>query len=133
MIMVLRKLVPNHKDRMIYASLVIIAANSGGAFSPIGDVTTIMLWNKGVITAAGVMEEIFIPSLVSMIIPTLLLQRSLKGELALVDSKMATDYEVLDFLRLKEVIFVLGVGGLIFVRYLNQSHICLLSLEYYWY
>lgn len=116
MIMVLRKLVPNHKDRMIYASLVIIAANSGGAFSPIGDVTTIMLWNKGVITAAGVMEEIFIPSLVSMIIPTLLLQRSLKGELALVDSNMATDYEVLDFSKTqRKIIFVLGVGGLIFV------------------
>ena len=116
MIMILRKLVPDHKDRMIYASLVIIAANSGGAFSPIGDVTTIMLWNKGVITAAGVMEEIFIPSLVSMIIPTLLLQRSLKGELALVDSKMATDYEVLDFSKTqRKIIFALGVGGLIFV------------------
>ena len=47
MIMILRKLVTDHKDRMVYASLVIIAANSGGAFSPIGDVTTIMLWNKG--------------------------------------------------------------------------------------
>ena len=116
MIMVLRKLVPDHKDRMIYASLVIIAANSGGAFSPIGDVTTIMLWNKGVITAAGVMEEIFIPSLVSMIIPTLLLQRSLKGELALVDTNKATDYEVLDFSKTqRKIIFVLGVGGLIFV------------------
>ena len=116
MIMILRKLVPDHKDRMIYASLVIIAANSGGAFSPIGDVTTIMLWNKGVITAAGVMEEIFIPSLVSMIIPTLLLQRSLKGELALVDSNMATDYEVLDFSKTRrKIIFALGVGGLIFV------------------
>ncbi|WP_455050846.1 sodium:proton antiporter NhaD [Hoylesella nanceiensis] len=116
MIMILRKLVPDHKDRMIYASLVIIAANSGGAFSPIGDVTTIMLWNKGVITAAGVMEEIFIPSLVSMIIPTLLLQRYLTGELALVDSNIATDYEVLDFSKTqRKVIFVLGVGGLIFV------------------
>lgn len=116
MIMILRKLVPVHKDRMIYASLVIIAANSGGAFSPIGDVTTIMLWNKGVITAAGVMEEIFIPSLVSMIIPTLLLQRSLKGELALVDTNKATDYEVLDFSKTqRKIIFVLGVGGLIFV------------------
>ena len=61
MIMILRKLVTDHKDRMIYASLVIIAANSGGAFSPIGDVTTIMLWNKGLITAAGVIAEIFIP------------------------------------------------------------------------
>ena len=116
MIMILRKLVPDHKDRMIYASLVIIAANSGGAFSPIGDVTTIMLWNTGVITAAGVMEESFIPSLVSMIIPTLLLQRYLTGELALVDSNMATDYEVLDFSKTqRKVIFVLGVGGLIFV------------------
>ena len=116
MIMILRKLVPDHKDRMIYASLVIIAANSGGAFSPIGDVTTIMLWNKGVITAAGVMEEIFIPSLVSMIIPTLLLQRSLKGELALVDTNKATDYEVLDFSKTRrKIIFALGVGGLIFV------------------
>ena len=116
MIMVLRKLVPNHKDRMIYASLVIIAAISGGSFSPIGDVSTIMLWNKGVITAAGVLEEIFIPSLVSMIIPTLLLQRSLIGELALVDSNMATDYEVLDFSKTRrKIIFALGVGGLIFV------------------
>ena len=117
MIMILRKLVPDHKDRMIYASLVIVAANSGGAFSPIGDVTTIMLWNKGVITAAGVMEEILIPSLASMIIPTLLLQRSLKGELALVDTNMATDYEVLDFSKTqRKIIFVLGVGGLMFVH-----------------
>ena len=69
MIMILRKLVTDHKDRMVYASLVIIAANSGGAFSPIGDVTTIMLWNKGLITAAGVIAEIFIPSVVSMVIP----------------------------------------------------------------
>lgn len=49
MVMILRKLVADKNDRIIYASLVIIAANSGGAFSPIGDVTTIMLWNKGLI------------------------------------------------------------------------------------
>ena len=69
MIMILRKLVADKKDRIIYAALVIIAANSGGAFSPIGDVTTIMLWIKGVITTQGVITEIFIPSLVSMVIP----------------------------------------------------------------
>lgn len=62
MIMILRKLIRDHNDRMVYASLIIIAANSGGAFSPIGDVTTIMLWNAGMITAAGVISEIFIPS-----------------------------------------------------------------------
>ena len=83
MIMILRKLVTDHKDRMVYASLVIIAANSGGAFSPIGDVTTIMLWNKGLITAAGVIAEIFIPSVVSMVIPALILQTMLKGELVM--------------------------------------------------
>jgi len=116
MVMILRKLVEDHKDRMVYASLVIIAANSGGAFSPIGDVTTIMLWNKGVITALGVMEEIFIPSLISMIVPTLVMQRFLKGNLAPVEAKMATDYEVLDFNGTqRKIIFVLGVGGLIFV------------------
>ena len=81
MIMILRKLVKDHKDRMVYASLVIIAANSGGAFSPIGDVTTIMLWNKGLITAIGVICEIIIPSLVSMVVPALILQFGLKGEL----------------------------------------------------
>ncbi len=116
MIMILRKLVHDHKDRMIYASLVIIAANSGGAFSPIGDVTTIMLWNKGLITAAGVIMEIFIPSVVSMVIPALILQMYLKGSLADATLNMKSDYEVLDFNHAqRKIIFFLGVGGLIFV------------------
>lgn len=79
MIMILRKLIQERKDRLIYASLVIIAANSGGAFSPIGDVTTIMLWNKGLITAAGVIKELIVPSLVSVALPAYLLSLSLKG------------------------------------------------------
>ena len=73
MIMILRKLVENRDDRLIYAALVIISANSGGAFSPIGDVTTIMLWNKGVLTAAGVITEVFLPSIVSMLVPAYIL------------------------------------------------------------
>lgn len=117
MIMILRKLVPQHKDRIIYAALVIIAANSGGAFSPIGDVTTIMLWNKGLITAAGVIGEIFVPSLISMIIPALILQMALKGNLddgtepAVVTQAPAQ--ELGDFQR--KVVFWIGVGGLMFV------------------
>ena len=116
MIMILRKLVPDRNDRLIYASLIIISANSGGAFSPIGDVTTIMLWNKGLITAAGVIKEIFLPSVVSIVIPALILQTSLKGELATTDIKMKSDYQMLDFnSRQRKVIFFLGVGGLMFV------------------
>lgn len=119
MIMILRKLVHNRQDRIIYASLVIIAANSGGAFSPIGDVTTIMLWNAGMITAAGVIEEIFIPSLVSMIIPAFIMQTRLKGELENGSDGMANDPrdgEVLEFSgRQRKTIFCVGVGGLMFV------------------
>lgn len=116
MIMILRKLVKEHKDRVIYASLVIIAANSGGAFSPIGDVTTIMLWNKGVITAAGVITEVLIPSIVSMVIPAYVLSLSLKGELVVPEAKKAANAEE-DYLTAsqRKLIFFLGVGGLIFV------------------
>lgn len=116
MIMILRKLVKERKDRVIYASLVIIAANSGGAFSPIGDVTTIMLWNKGVITAAGVLTEVLIPAVISMVIPAYVLSLSLKGELVVPEANKAANAEE-DYLTAsqRKLIFFLGVGGLIFV------------------
>ena len=116
MIMILRKLVSKHKDRIIYASLVIIAANSGGAFSPIGDVTTIMLWNKGLITALGVICEILIPSIISMVIPALIMQFMLKGNLTMPASNEAAEASVSDFSSAeRKTVFVLGVGGLMFV------------------
>ena len=115
MIMILRKLVSDKKDRLIYAALVVISANSGGAFSPIGDVTTIMLWNKGLITAAGVITEIFIPSLVSMVIPAYILSLSLKGELTYAKDTEQTACVDLLTASQRKAIFFLGVGGLIFV------------------
>ena len=116
MIMILRKLVSDHKDRIIYASLVIIAANSGGAFSPIGDVTTIMLWNKGLITALGVICEITIPSIISMVIPAFIMQFMLKGKLAMPEADAAADAAASDFSSAeRKTVFVLGVGGLMFV------------------
>ena len=114
MIMVLRKLVQQREDRLIYAALVIIAANSGGAFSPIGDVTTIMLWIKGVITTQGVITEIFIPSLISMVVPAFILQYSLKGKFD--KSQNLPKAEVTQFTKVqRDIIFWLGVGGLVFV------------------
>ena len=118
MVMILRKLVQDKKDRLIYASLVIISANSGGAFSPIGDVTTIMLWNAGMVTAAGVISEIFIPSLISMLIPAFLLQMSLKGKIQYDDlsNDLTGDREILEFTGIqRKLIFGIGVGGLCFV------------------
>lgn len=116
MIMILRKLIQERKDRLIYASLVIIAANSGGAFSPIGDVTTIMLWNKGLITAAGVIKELIVPSLVSVALPAYLLSLSLKGEIAvpaIAGGKTVETNELTK--RQRKTVFLIGVGGLIFV------------------
>ena len=118
MVMILRKLVQDHKDRLVYASLVIIAANSGGAFSPIGDVTTIMLWSKGVITAAGVISEIIVPSIISMVVPAFIMQYMLKGELQIKEEtanedSTATVGHLSDSQR--KSVFFIGVGGLMFV------------------
>ena len=114
MIMVLRKLVRSREERLIYAGLIIISANSGGAFSPIGDVTTIMLWIKGVITTQGVLTEIFVPSLVSMIIPAAILSLSLKGKFD--KEQNLKCHDVTAFTKnQRKVIFLLGVGGLVFV------------------
>ena len=116
MIMILRKLITERNDRLIYASLVIIAANSGGAFSPIGDVTTIMLWNKGLITAVGVISEILVPSLVSMVIPAFILQYHLKGELHMPEVKESAETAAGDLTeRQRKAVFWIGVGGLMFV------------------
>lgn len=111
MIMILRKLVSDKKDRMWFAANVIISANAGGAFSPIGDVTTIMLWNGKMITALGVISEIIIPSFIAFIVPTAVLQMHLKGDLPAVVDKHETEIsEITKFER--KLIFALGVGGL---------------------
>ena len=115
MIMILRKLVRDRKDRIIYASLVIIAANSGGAFTPIGDVTTIMLWNKGVITALGVISELLVPSVISMVIPAYIQYLTLKGQMTFTTEQPRT-VQASDLTAMqRKIIFFLGVGGLIFV------------------
>ncbi|MDD7317966.1 MAG: sodium:proton antiporter NhaD [Prevotella sp.] len=115
MIMILRKLIPERADRLKYAALVIIAANSGGAFSPIGDVTTIMLWNKGVITAVGVIAELLVPSLVSMLVPAFIISLSLKGTMDIsgIREENTDDEDLTDGQR--KTVFCIGVGGLIFV------------------
>ena len=69
MIMLLRKLINNQQERWIYASMVVIAANTGGAWSPIGDVTTIMLWVKGNVTTTALITYVLLPSIVALLIP----------------------------------------------------------------
>lgn len=115
MVMVLRKLVTDTKERMIYASLIILAANAGGAFSPIGDVTTIMLWIRNLVSTEGILLSLFIPSIVSIVVPTFLLQYSLRGELPL--TKAVAEEQGADAFSQRErtTVFVVGLAGLVFV------------------
>lgn len=118
MIMVLRKLVSDAKERLIYASLIILAANAGGAFSPIGDVTTIMLWIRNLVSTEGILLSLFIPSIMSIIVPTFLLQFSLKGELKHDTTTLnATTTDASENFSDKErtTVFVIGLSGLVFV------------------
>ena len=130
MVMILDKLVSDRKDKLLYASMVILSANSGGAFSPIGDVTTIMLWVKGNITTFGVIRSLLLPSLVSVIIPAVVVSLLLRSSAGVEgsgsgvaespgdDGSMDTDYgsgrgRVGGVESV--VIFCVGVGGLLSV------------------
>ena len=113
MIMLLRKLINNQQERWIYASMVVIAANTGGAWSPIGDVTTIMLWVNGNVTTAALMTYVFLPSVIALIIPLVFATRKLNGELP-EGNRIVTRSDFISP-REKKTIFFLGVGGLIFV------------------
>lgn len=80
MISLIRKLIDDKKDRMMFAGAIIICANAGGAWSPIGDVTTTMLWIGGQITATNIIVKLIVPSLVCMIAPLFVMQFFLRGE-----------------------------------------------------
>ena len=77
MVMLLRKLISEQKERWIFGSMIVIAANSGGAWSPIGDITTIMLWVRGNVTTEGLLSNILLPSIVSMLVPLALISTRL--------------------------------------------------------
>jgi Na+/H+ antiporter NhaD/arsenite permease-like protein len=114
MISLLRKLVKEQNMRWTFAGIVVIAANAGGAWSPIGDVTTTMLWIGQQITAGEIVGGVFFTSLVSMLIPVTLLSFTLKGTLERPEStgelnnQFVTDGE-------RKLVLVAGVAGLLFV------------------
>jgi Na+/H+ antiporter NhaD/arsenite permease-like protein len=80
-ISLLRKLIKDGKDRLFFAGIVVVAANAGGAWSPIGDVSTTMLWIGGQITAANIIIKLLVPSLICLIVPLIYLSFKLKGKI----------------------------------------------------
>ena len=114
MVMLLRKLVNDPKERWLYASMIIIAANAGGAWSPIGDITTIMLWVKGNISTGAVMMYVLLPSLAALIVPLLFVTGRLNGKLDKIENEAKEENNHVST-KERNLLFFMGVGGLIFV------------------
>jgi Na+/H+ antiporter NhaD/arsenite permease-like protein len=117
MISLLRKLIDDKETRWIFGGLVIIAANAGGAWSPIGDVTTTMLWIKGQLPDTGSMiMHLILPSLATIILPLIYLTFTQKGDVARpmkIEKSGHGSNGVSSFE--KNLVFILGIGGLLFV------------------
>jgi Na+/H+ antiporter NhaD/arsenite permease-like protein len=116
MVSLMKKLLDQREDRLFFAGIIIIAANAGGAWTPIGDVTTTMLWIGGQITALEIMKGLLIPSLINMVVPLAVTSMWLRGkpviapardELALSNSN-TTAFE-------RNLMFFLGLGSLVAV------------------
>jgi len=112
MVTLTRKLLNNKNERLLFVGMIIIAANSGGAWTPMGDVTTTMLWIGGQITTVNIMQKLFFPSLVSMIIPLLLISLMIKGNFKKIDHTNQ-ESNILNFE--KRTVFFIGIAALIFV------------------
>lgn len=108
----LRKLIHEKKDLWLFAGMVILAANAGGAWSPIGDVTTIMLWIGKQVTATNIMLKLFLPSLICLLVPLTLISFKLKGQFPAAPAQNhSNDIPTWE----KKTIMYLGIGALLFV------------------
>jgi Na+/H+ antiporter NhaD/arsenite permease-like protein len=135
----LTKLIKDKEDLWMFAGMVIVSANAGGAWSPIGDVTTIMLWIGGQVTAANIITSIFIPSVICALVPLIYLTFKLKGSVTRPEELELQEHAIdptTSFER--NLIFYMGVGGLLFVPFFKTiTHLppyigMLLSLGILW-
>ncbi|PKN11204.1 MAG: sodium:proton antiporter [Deltaproteobacteria bacterium HGW-Deltaproteobacteria-4] len=116
MVSLMKKLLDKHDDRLFFAGIIVIAANAGGAWTPIGDVTTTMLWIGGQITTLAIIKGVFIASLINMLVPLAITSYLLRGrevvsparEVECEDSVVTTPFE-------QNLMFVMGLGILIAV------------------
>src|SRR5688500_17720546 len=142
MVSLIRKLIQDHEDRLLFTGIVVIASNAGGAWSPIGDVTTTMLWIGGQISAVNIIKTLVLPSIVCMVVPLLYLQFTLKGEIVDASQSFQPVENNLDgdqsTIKGAKTMLFLGVGGLIAVPFFKTvTHLppyvgMLLSLGVIW-
>lgn len=118
MVMMLRRMLSNQKERWLFACIIVLAANAGGAWSPIGDITTIMLWMKNYVSSVDLIVNLFIPSLVSVVVPVLIASHMIPATAMepLNENDPRVGYELSEHHHgLSILILCLGVAGLLFV------------------
>ena len=118
MVMMLRKLLAEQKERWLFASVIVLSANAGGAWSPIGDITTIMLWMKNNVTSVDLIINLLLPSLISVIVPLVIVSTMVKPEplQVVVDPGYRTGYDLyINNRNVSLLILICGVAGLLFV------------------
>ncbi|MBM3427628.1 MAG: sodium:proton antiporter [Bacteroidetes bacterium] len=136
MVSLIRKIIPDKDTRWLFGGIIVIAANAGGAWSPIGDVTTTMLWIGGQVTSAAIIQNLFIPSLISLIVPLGVLSFVLKGNIESFQNNTQAHPVVAQ--RDQKVALLLGLGGLLMVPvYKSVTHLppfmgIMLSLGILW-
>ena len=112
MVSLLRKLIADKQQRLFFIGITVIAANAGGAWSPLGDVTTTMLWIGGQITAFNIIKELFIPSVFCLLIPLILISFKMKGS---IQPSLESETENSKPAFERNFVFILGICILIFV------------------
>ncbi len=111
-ISLLRSLITDQKERWLISGLVVISANAGGVFSPIGDVTTTMLWMGNQITAASIIKTTFLPSICGILLPALFISRKMTGNISACSS---TNSNFTTNSRHRKIVLILGISILFFV------------------
>src|SRR4051794_14267922 len=114
MISLMRKLLDNQSDRLFFAAMIVIAANAGGAWSAIGDVTTTMLWIGGQITPVAIIKGVFLASLINLVVPLAVVSHLLKGR-EVVAPREQQDQVFQTSVLERNLIFYLGLGILVMV------------------
>ncbi|TCO99772.1 sodium/proton antiporter (NhaD family) [Rubrivivax gelatinosus] len=115
MVSLMRKLLDRREDRLFFAGIIVIAANAGGAWTPIGDVTTTMLWIGGQISALEVMKSVFLPSVASLAVPLAVTAFVLRGRPVLAPAEREEDDGVVTTAFERKLMFFLGLGILVAV------------------
>ncbi len=141
MVMMMRRMLTVQRERWLFAAVIVMAANSGGAWSPIGDVTTIMLWMRNLVNSTSLVYMLIIPAIVSTIIPTWIATRFIKADPVekLNEQDQRVGYVMSEHHpRISRGMLIGGVAGLIFVPIFKSiTHLppymgILISLGFLW-